>query len=79
MLLLILGYLTLFLQGEKFDKEGNYVKKWIPELNNVPKKFIHKPWELKDESILKLDKDYPSPIVNHEKARSKALSAFKKI
>ena len=67
------------LQGEKFDKEGNYVKKWIPELNNVPKKFIHKPWELKDESILKLDKDYPSPIVNHEKARSKALSAFKKI
>ena len=67
------------LQGEKFDKEGNYVKKWIPELNNVPKKFIHKPWELKDESILKLDKDYPSPIVNHEKARAKALSAFKKI
>ncbi len=67
------------LQGEKFDKEGHYVKKWLPELNNVPKKFIHKPWELKDESILKLDKDYPSPIVNHEKARAKALSAFKKI
>ena len=67
------------LQGEKFDKEGNYVKKWLPELSNVPKKFIHKPWELKDESILKLDKDYPSPIVSHEKARAKALNAFKKI
>jgi len=67
------------LQGEKFDKEGEYVKEWVPELKSVPKKFIHKPWELDDEKILKLGKDYPYPIVNHEKARSKALSAFKKI
>ena len=67
------------LQGEKFDKEGEYVKEWVPELKNVPKKFIHKPWELDDEKVLKLGKDYPYPIVNHEKARSKALSAFKKI
>ena len=67
------------LQGEKFDKEGNYVKKWIPELKNVPKKFIHKPWELNDEKCLKLGSDYPKPIVIHEKARSKALTAFKKI
>ena len=67
------------LQGEKFDKEGDYVKKWVPELKNVPRKFIHKPWEMKDDSILSMDKDYPSPIVVHEKARLKALSAFKKI
>ena len=67
------------LQGEKFDKDGDYVKKWVPELKNVPKKFIHKPWEMKNDSILKMDKDYPSPIVVHEKARIKALSAFKKI
>ncbi len=67
------------LQGEKFDKEGDYVKKWVPELKNVPKKFVHKPWEINDDNILKLDKDYPRPIVNHEKARSKALEAFKKI
>ena len=67
------------LQGEKFDKEGEYVKKWVKELKNVPKKFIHKPWELKDESILKLGSDYPFPIVIHEKARLKALEAFKKI
>ena len=67
------------LQGEKFDKTGEYVKKWVPELKNVPNKFIHKPWELKDENILKLDVDYPAPIVIHEKARSKALSAFKQI
>ena len=67
------------LQGEKFDKEGEYVKKWVKELKNVPKKFIHKPWELNDNNILKLDLDYPSPIVIHEKARLKALEAFKKI
>ena len=67
------------LQGEKFDKNGDYVKKWVPELKNVPKKFIHKPWDLKDEKILKLGADYPSPIVIHEKARLKALNAFKKI
>ena len=67
------------LQGEKFDKEGYYVKKWVPELTKVPKKFIHKPWEMDDENILKLDDQYPLPIVNHENAREKALTAFKKI
>ncbi len=67
------------LQGEKFDKEGNYVKKWVPELKNIPKKFLHKPWELKNDKVLKLGSDYPEPIVVHEKARLKALNAFKKI
>ena len=67
------------LQGEKFDKNGEYVKKWVPELKNVPKKFIHKPWDLKDENILKIGNEYPLPIVIHEKARLKALNAFKKI
>ncbi len=67
------------LQGEKFDKDGDYVKKWVPELRKVPKKFIHKPWELNDQSILKLDSDYPSPVVIHEEARARALKAFKTI
>ena len=67
------------LQGEKFDKEGEYVKKWVEELKKVPKKYIHKPWEIKDKNILNLGEDYPFPIVVHETARSKALSAFKKI
>ncbi len=66
------------LQGEKFDKEGKYVKKWVPELKNLPKKFIHKPWEFNSEKF-KLGKDYPYPIVKHEEARAKALNAFKKI
>ena len=67
------------LQGEKFDKDGEYVKKWVEELKKVPKKYIHKPWEIKDKNILNLGEDYPFPIVVHETARSKALSAFKKI
>ena len=66
------------LQGERFDPLGDYVKKWIPELSSVPKKFIHKPWEL-DEKInsFELGKTYPKPIVVHEEARNAALEAFK--
>ena len=68
------------LQGERFDPLGNYVKKWIPELSDVPKKFIHKPWEL-DIKIknFELGKTYPKPIVIHEEARNAALEAFQKI
>jgi deoxyribodipyrimidine photo-lyase len=66
------------LQGEKFDKEGEYVKRWVPELKNLPKKFIHKPWEL-NVGNFKLGRDYPYPIVKHEVARTRALAAFKKI
>ena len=67
------------LQGEKFDREGYYVKKWVPELKNIEKKYIHKPWEIKNNINFKLGKHYPYPIVKHEEARAKALSAFKKI
>ena len=66
------------MQGEKFDKEGEYVKKWVPELRNLSKKFIHKPWEF-NEPGFELGRDYPLPIVKHEEARAKALKAFKKI
>ena len=71
------------LQGEKFDKEGLYVKKWVPELSKVPQKFIHKPWELDiklQESIKTIiGKDYPKPIVVHEEARNAALKAFQSL
>ena len=50
----------------------------MPELKNLPNKFIHKPWEASFEKF-KLGKDYPFPIVKHENARVKALNAFKKI
>jgi deoxyribodipyrimidine photo-lyase len=68
------------LQGERFDPLGEYVKKWVPELSNISKKHIHKPWEL-NENIkdFELGKTYPKPIVIHEEARNAALEAFKKI
>ena len=71
------------IQGEKFDKEGLYVKKWVPELSNVPSKFIHRPWEmeLKYQQAINtiIGKDYPMPIVIHEKARASALNAFQSL
>ena len=68
------------LQGERFDPSGEYVKKWIPELSKIPKKFIHKPWELNEKiEDFELGKTYPKPIVVHEEARNAALVAFKKI
>ena len=68
------------LQGERFDPQGDYVKKWIPELSCVPKKFVHKPWELNERiKDFELGKTYPKPIVNHEEARNAALKAFKSL
>jgi deoxyribodipyrimidine photo-lyase len=68
------------LQGEKFDSNGNYIKKWCPELNNLPNEFLHKPWEmpeeLQKEKDIILGKTYPFPIVKHEEARNSALKAF---
>ena len=71
------------LQGEKFDKEGKYVKRWVPELNKVPQKFIHKPWEMevKYQEAIKtiIGINYPKPIVIHEQARTAALKAFQSL
>ncbi len=56
------------------------MKKWVPELNRVPQKFIHKPWEMetKDQEVINtiIGKSYPKPIVVHEEARAAALKAF---
>ncbi len=69
------------LQGIKFDPEGTYTRKWVPELKNMPNEFLHKPWELEkkiQEKIkIMIGKDYPEPIVVHEQARASALEAFK--
>ena len=51
----------------------------MPEIKNIPNKFIHKPWEFNNDLNFKIGKDYPSPIVSHETARNEALNAFKKI
>lgn len=70
------------LQGEKFDADGEYVRMWVPELKDLPKKWIHKPWEAPDvvlhEAGITLGKTYPKPIVDHGAARKRALSVASK-
>lgn len=68
------------LQGEKFDPEGDYVRRWVPELAGLPAQWIHQPWNsppgMLAEAKVRLDKDYPRPIVDHAEARQKALAAY---
>ncbi len=69
------------LQGEKFDADGAYVKRFVPELKNVPLKFLHHPWdaprEILDAVGVRLGTHYPSPVVDHFFARDRALEAYK--
>lgn len=69
------------LQGEKFDPDGDYVRHWVPELEKLPKKYIHKPFEAPEHVLadagIELGKQYPKPIVNHGMARDRALEAYK--
>jgi deoxyribodipyrimidine photo-lyase len=66
------------LQGEKFDPDGTYIRQWVPELSNVPNKWIHKPWAAPQGSLgVTLGKEYPYPIVDHGKAREQALLQYR--
>ncbi|MEO1666361.1 MAG: deoxyribodipyrimidine photo-lyase [Chloroflexota bacterium] len=60
-------------QSTKFDKNGDYIRRWVPELADLGKKAIHEPW-----AIDRSPKNYPEPIVDHKQAREKTLAAFKK-
>jgi deoxyribodipyrimidine photo-lyase len=67
-------------QGEKFDKTGEYVRRWVPELASLPDKFLHQPWaappQILHSSGVSLPDDYPLPIVDHRDAREAALAAY---
>ncbi|RIA55159.1 cryptochrome/photolyase family protein [Dichotomicrobium thermohalophilum] len=70
-------------QAERFDPEGAYVREYVPELAGMPAKHIHAPWEapskiLRDAGV-HLGETYPEPIVDHGKARKRALAAFQQI
>ncbi len=68
------------LQGEKFDADGAYVRRWVPEIAGLPDKYIHKPWEAPEIILrganLRLGVDYPRPIMDHAKGRARALAAY---
>jgi deoxyribodipyrimidine photo-lyase len=59
------------LQGEKFDPDGQYIKKYVPELQYLPTKYIHTPWEAP-----KKPKDYPAPMLDIKATRQRALDAY---
>lgn len=68
------------IQGQKFDPEGDYVKRYIPELSDLPTKYLHQPWTapanvLADAGV-RIGKSYPAPIVEHRAARNRALGAY---
>ena len=68
------------LQGEKFDPSGVYIRRWIPELKDLPNRFIHKPWQAPIDTLQKanvsLGEIYPLPLVDHQEARNRALLAY---
>jgi len=71
------------LQGAKFDPDGTYVRRWVPELARLPAALIHAPWqaspiELQDAGVV-LGRTYPTPIVDHAAARARALAALASI
>ena len=67
-------------QGDKFDARGEYARRWIPELEKVPKKFVFSPWmapsSVLAESGVSLGENYPDPCVDHSEARARALAAL---
>lgn len=71
------------LQGEKFDPAGDYVRAYVPELGDMPKKHIHAPFDAPNDVLsqagVTLGESYPKPLVDHKAARKRALSAFEAI
>lgn len=72
-----------YLQSKKYDPDGLYIKKYVTELQNVPKKYIHNPSELplteQERCCIIIGKDYPAPIVNHSVASKIAIEIFKNV
>jgi deoxyribodipyrimidine photo-lyase len=69
-------------QGEKFDPEGVYVRRWLPELGRLPNKWIHKPWQAPRDILetggVSLGEHYPLPVVDLKTSREDALAMYKK-
>lgn len=70
-------------QGQKFDADGRYVRRWVPELSRLPDRWLHAPWTAPPEILaaadVRLGRDYPVPIVDHAEARQRALDALQTV
>jgi deoxyribodipyrimidine photo-lyase len=69
------------LQAKKFDPDGAYVRRWVPELGRVPAARIHEPWTMtpiEQQAVgCLVGRDYPAPIVEHRAVRERTLAAYK--
>jgi deoxyribodipyrimidine photo-lyase len=69
------------LQGRRFDPAGDWVRRWVPELADVPTKHVHAPWEMDREVAaeagVRWGETYPRPIVDIKEGRERALAAFR--
>jgi deoxyribodipyrimidine photo-lyase len=67
-------------QGENYDPKGEYIRKWVPELEDVPDEHIHEPHKMnklqQNDCGVEIGKDYPEPIVDHDEERKKAVEMF---
>ena len=69
-------------QSEKFDADGEYIRRWVPELKHVSSKLIHSPWEMspleQQQAMCIIGKNYPAPVVDLKTSREDALLRYKK-
>lgn len=70
-------------QGERFDPEGRYVRRWVPELARLPDRLLHRPFDAGGQMLaqagVRLGEDYPWPLVEHKAARERALAAYGRV
>ncbi|MDP1735702.1 MAG: deoxyribodipyrimidine photo-lyase [Sulfuritalea sp.] len=70
-------------QSEKFDAEGNFIRRYVPELSRIPRKFLHAPWRMsaaeQAAADVRIGHDYPTPVVDHAAARARTLARFQAI